>query len=75
MHAKRDERWSQALAVGSQAFVEKVKLELALKAKHREVEELDGTYALRESSGAYRGDFCPEIGPLRPVKSGPCAPV
>lgn len=63
---KRDARWSEALAVGSQAFVEKVKLELALKAMHRDAEEADGTFVLREPAGAYRGSFGGEIGRLSP---------
>jgi putative transposase len=33
--ATPDERWTEALAVGSQAFVEKVKRELGPKALHR----------------------------------------
>jgi hypothetical protein len=52
--AVRDARWSEAVAVGSLVFVEKIKGELGVKALHREVEKLDGTYALREPSEAYR---------------------
>ena len=37
-----------------QAFVEKVKSELGIKALHRELEQVDGTYGLRESGEAYR---------------------
>jgi REP-associated tyrosine transposase len=61
---KRDKRWSEALAVGSQAFVEKVKHELATKAGHRDVDEADGTYALREPASAYTGSFGTENGVL-----------
>lgn len=53
----RDARWSEAVAVGSLAFVEKVKSELGIRALHRELEQVDGTYALRESGEAYRGQF------------------
>ncbi len=49
---KRDERWSEAVAVGSQAFVEGVKRELGLKARHRDIDEADGPYALREPRSA-----------------------
>jgi putative transposase len=38
--AVRDARWSEAVAVGSLAFVEKIKGELGVKALHREVEQL-----------------------------------
>jgi hypothetical protein len=42
------------VAVGSLAFVEKIKSELGIKALHRELGQVDGTYALRESGEAYR---------------------
>jgi hypothetical protein len=42
----RDARWSGAVAVGSLAFVEKVKSELEFKAAHCEVIEVGGAYAL-----------------------------
>ena len=51
--APREDRWSEALAVGSLAFVERVKNDLGVKAAHREVLEADGTFALREPSEAY----------------------
>ena len=51
--APREDRWSEALAVGSLAFVERVKNDLGVKAAHREVLAADGTYALREPSEAY----------------------
>jgi hypothetical protein len=38
----RDARWSEAVAVGSLAFVEKVKSELGIKALHRELEQMTG---------------------------------
>lgn len=63
---KRDERWSEALAVGSHAFVEKVKRELALRARHRDVEETNGSYVLRQPQFPYHCDFRPEISALRP---------
>jgi putative transposase len=55
--AVRDDRWSKAVAVGSLAFVDKVRNELGVKAMHREVAQLDGTYTLREEREAYGGDF------------------
>ena len=53
----RDDRWSEAVAVGSLAFVERVKNDLGVKAVHREVLQADGTYALREPAEAYAGNF------------------
>jgi hypothetical protein len=46
-------RWSEAIAVGSFAFVEKIKGELGSKAMHREVEVFEGTHVLREESEVY----------------------
>jgi hypothetical protein len=65
---RRDRRWTQVLAVGGQAFVEKIKDELGGKALHRGLDRLDGTYALREAHGAYRGHFDVENAALRPKK-------
>jgi hypothetical protein len=39
----RDDSWSEAIAVGSRSFVEKVKSELGFKAAHREVIEAHGS--------------------------------
>jgi putative transposase len=55
--AIRDDRWSEAIAVESRPFIEKVKAELGLKATCREVIEADGTYALREAAQSYGLDF------------------
>ncbi len=33
----RDDRWSESIAVGSLAFIDKVKSELGFKAAHRDV--------------------------------------
>jgi hypothetical protein len=35
-------RWSEAIAVGSRSFVEKVKSELGFRAAHRDVIDADG---------------------------------
>jgi putative transposase len=64
--AMRDARWSEAIAVGSLAFTEKVKSELGIKAMHREVEQTGKTYALREQSEVYGGDLGSESEALRP---------
>jgi hypothetical protein len=58
----RDGRWSEAIAVGSLSFVEKVKNELGFKAAHREAIEIGGTYALREKREAYGLNFAGERG-------------
>ena len=63
--AIRDDRWSEAIAVGSRPFLEKVKGELGLKATYREVIEADGTYVLREAAQTYGLKFAAESEALR----------
>jgi hypothetical protein len=58
-------RRSDAIAVGSLAFAEKVKSELGVKAMHREIAQVGGRYALREPGEAYRGEFDIESDALR----------
>lgn len=65
----RDERWSEAIAVGGLTFVEKVRSELGFKAAHREVTEVTGTYTLREESEAYGANFARKSEALRPEKT------
>ena len=69
--APRDDRWSEALAVGSLAFVERVKNDLGIKAMHREVLETDGTYALREPSESYARRFAAVSEALRSENTFP----
>jgi REP-associated tyrosine transposase len=63
--APRDDRWSEAIAVGSLPFVERVKSDLGIKAMHREVLETDGTYALHEPSEAYTRNLSGENEAIR----------
>lgn len=56
----RDEQWSEAIAVGSLAFVEKMRRELGIKARYRSVDEADGALALREPQGAYAREITTE---------------
>jgi len=49
----REARGSEAIAVGSLAFVKKIKGGLGSKAMHREVEQFEGTHVLREVSEVY----------------------
>jgi hypothetical protein len=62
----RESRWTESIAVGSQAFGEKTKAELGMKAMGREVMGTDGVYELRESDGSYAGNFVGENSGLRP---------
>jgi REP-associated tyrosine transposase len=60
-----DERWSEAIAVGSLAFLEKLKGELGVKVLHREFEQFGGAYTLREPSERYAGALASESDTLR----------
>jgi putative transposase len=63
--AARDDRWSEAIAVGRLTFVENVQNQLGFKALHRDVMEANGTYALREPAEAYGLEFAAENEALR----------
>jgi hypothetical protein len=63
--AVRDDHWSQAIAVGSLGFVEKVKGQLGVRGLHRAFEQLAGAYALREPSESYADDFGSKSDALR----------
>jgi putative transposase len=55
--AVRDDRWSEAVAVGSQSFVEQVKVELGFRARYRQVAVAEGVYTLRERAEPYGDHF------------------
>jgi putative transposase len=50
----RDSKWSESIAVGSKAFVAKVKKQLGLRAKGRKVTESPDECQLREKQFRYR---------------------
>jgi len=62
----RNDRWSEAIAVGNLALVEKVKSELGFRAVHREVEQKEGMCVLREPTEAYAGKLTFENDALTP---------
>jgi hypothetical protein len=64
--AGRDARWSEAVAGGSLAYIEKVKSNLGISAVHRAVEQAGATSVLREQSEAYRGELDSESNAPRP---------
>jgi hypothetical protein len=63
--AIRDDRWLEAIAIGSPAFVHNVKNQLGINAAHRDGLETDGSYALREAGGVYGVKFAAESQALR----------
>ena len=61
----RESRWTESIAVGSKAFVERTKAELSIKAIGRGVMEANGVYELKEGDVSYSPDFSGENSGLR----------
>jgi hypothetical protein len=61
----RDWKWTESVAVGTEAFVGATKEKLGFKAKGREVIGGEGSYELRESPAPYKAILGPENGGLR----------
>jgi putative transposase len=61
---ERDRRWTESIAVGSEAFVRDTKERLGIKAVGREVMGGDGSFELRELEVPYEVNFTPENGGL-----------
>ena len=57
---KRDSRWTESIAVGSNAFVERIKSAMGAMAKGRSVRPIEGAFELRETQSAYNSIFDPE---------------
>jgi REP element-mobilizing transposase RayT len=63
---RRDGKWSESIAVGSESFVSMTKEKLGMKAKGREVVGGgDGSYELREAPAPYQGSLGPKNTGLR----------
>lgn len=62
----RDGKWTESVAVGSEAFVTATKITLGDKGEGRTVIAGDGSYELRESPAAYKGIFGHGNAVLRP---------
>ena len=61
----RESRWTESIAVGSEAFARDTKERLGIKAVGRDVMGGDGSFELRESEVSYEANFNPENGDLR----------
>ena len=62
---KREAKWSQAVAVGSESYIEKIKKQLGMKVVHRKASPAGDGFELREADVPYNADFAPESGMLR----------
>jgi REP-associated tyrosine transposase len=54
---RREEFWSQSIAVGSEAFVRQTQDPFGLKGKTRDIIKTDKAVLLRETEGNYGPDF------------------
>jgi len=50
---RREGKWTESIAVGSEAFVVATQAQLGIKGRSREVIGSDGSYELRESPAPY----------------------
>jgi len=57
---RREPEWTDAIAVGSEAFVDKIRDKLQARPMGRKVREVGGHYELREQGAAYNAHFAPE---------------
>jgi REP element-mobilizing transposase RayT len=62
---RRDEKWTQSIAVGDKEFVMQTKAKLGAKAIGRKASENNEDYVLKESQNPYSSVFAPEKGSLR----------
>jgi putative transposase len=62
----RQGEWTDSIAVGSKAFIEKVKSLLGFKANGRDIVKSDEGYHLREEAAPYMALFDPEKGNIGP---------
>jgi hypothetical protein len=57
---QRQPRWTESIAVGSEAFVRDTKEKLGIRAVGREVIGANGSYELREPGAGYESNFSTE---------------
>lgn len=51
---RREGKWTESIAVGSESYVKATKEKLGIKARSRDIIESDGSYLLRESGMPYK---------------------
>lgn len=62
---ERQPRWTESIAVGSEAFVRETKEKLGVRAIGREVMGADASYELRDPETSYGAVFGPQNDTLR----------
>ncbi|MDD2235159.1 MAG: transposase [Eubacteriales bacterium] len=57
---ERDRKWSQAIAVGSEDYIEHIKKDLGMKVIYRKTNQVIEGFELREDQFSYNTDFDPQ---------------
>ena len=52
-NAQYEAMWSQSIAIGSEKFVEEVRVQLGIKVNHRETAEGGGVFFIKEPNASY----------------------
>jgi len=59
-HGQRHHEWSEAVAVGSEAFVLRIKQAMGVSATGRKIKQREGMHLLREPESAYSAHLAGE---------------
>jgi len=59
-HSRRDSKWSQSVAIGSENYIERIKKELGIKVIYRDINSVDNDFELRENLSPYNAGFDPQ---------------
>jgi len=54
---QRDGKWTEAIAVGNEAFLEKIRKQLDIKAKSRKIRKNKEGYELSEATIPFKGYY------------------
>ena len=58
---ERDRKWSQAIAVGSQGYIDNIKKELGIKVVYRKTTRVNKGFMIREDVLPYNADLPPKV--------------
>lgn len=58
---ERDRKWSQAIAVGSEGYIDNIKKELGMKVVYRKTNRVNKGFELREDEFPYNADLPPKF--------------
>jgi putative transposase len=66
IEVKRESRWTESIAVGGSAFIERIKKAMGAMAKGRSIQLSERAFELREARSAYTAIFDPENSDIDP---------